>query len=203
VKRPPLVQPDELEEVVGLLREGLVAAIPTDTVYGLAAKLEAEAVDRIFAAKRRPAGLALPVLIGWSDQVELLTPGFGGPAARLAERFWPGALTLVVRARRPVGALVGGTGKTVGIRWPDHVLVEELCLALGPLAVTSANRHGEPPCSTGEEVRARFGADEVAIVVDGRAGGRPSTVVDCSGRHPACLREGAIGWDDIEGALAG
>ena len=198
---PPLVPVDDLEPIVDRLGEGLVVALPTDTVYGLAARLDAAAVDRIFAAKGRPDDLALPVLIGRLDQVAMLAPSFDGPAAALAERFWPGALTLVVRARRPVGALVGGSGATVGIRWPDHPLVEELCLALGPLVVTSANRHGEPPCASGEEVCARFG-DEVALVVDGHAGGRPSTVVDCSRRRPTCLREGAIGWDAIEAALA-
>lgn len=200
---PPLVRLDDLDEIVERLRDGLVVAVPTDTVYGLAGKLTADAVDRIFAAKGRPAGLALPVLISGLEQVDLLTPAFPHAAETLAGGFWPGALTLVVRARRPVGALVGGTGKTVGIRWPDDPLVEELCLALGPLAVTSANRHGEPPCTSGEEVCAHFGADEVAIVADGRAGGRPSTVVDCSGRRPVCLREGSIGWGAVEAALAG
>jgi L-threonylcarbamoyladenylate synthase len=202
VSQPTLVPVDDLDAIVERLGDGLVVALPTDTVYGLAARLEAGAVDRVFAAKGRPSDLALPVLIGGLDQVALLAPSFDGPARALAEGFWPGALTLVVRARKAVGALVGGTGATVGIRWPDHPLVEELCLALGPLVVTSANRHGEPPCASGPEVCSRFGDDEVALVVDGHAGGRPSTVVDCSRRRPRCLREGAIGWEDIDAALA-
>jgi L-threonylcarbamoyladenylate synthase len=202
VSAPPIVSVDDLAPIVERLEQGLVVALPTDTVYGFAARLEPDAVDRVFAAKGRPTDLALPVLIGRLDQLALLTPAFGPPASVLAGRFWPGALTLVVRARRRVGALVGGTGATVGIRWPDHPLVEELCLALGPLAVTSANRHAEVPCTSAEEVRARFGADEIALVVDGHAGNRPSTVVDCSGGHPGCLREGAIPWGEIEAALA-
>ncbi|HLJ07688.1 MAG TPA: Sua5/YciO/YrdC/YwlC family protein, partial [Acidimicrobiia bacterium] len=110
---PPTVPVDDLAPIVERLEQGLVVALPTDTVYGLAVRLEPDAVDRVFSAKGRPTDLALPVLIGRLDQVGLLTPSFGPPATVLAARFWPGALTLVVRARRRVGALVGGTGATV------------------------------------------------------------------------------------------
>jgi tRNA A37 threonylcarbamoyladenosine synthetase subunit TsaC/SUA5/YrdC len=108
----------------------------------------------------------------------------------------------VVRAKRAVGALVGGDKRTVGIRWPDHPLVEQLCLAVGPLAVTSANRHGRPPCTSAQAVLESFDADEVVAVVDGGAcDGIPSSIVDCSGQTTTCLREGAIAWSEIEALL--
>ncbi len=199
---PALVSADELSAVLERLTEGAVVAVPTDTVFGLAALLTPRSVARVFAAKGRPADLALPVLIGGRGQVGGIASSVPSAAAALAGRFWPGPLTLVVPARRRIGALVGGAGRSVGIRWPDHPLIEELCLSLGPLAVTSANRHGEPPCTSADEVRARFVAHEVAAVVEGRAAGVPSTVVDCTGRRPSCLREGAIGWAEIEATLS-
>ena len=200
--RPALLAADDLAPIVKALVEGSVVALPTDTVYGLAARLDCAPVDRIFAAKGRPSGAALPVLVGGREQVGLVAASFPASALAIAERLWPGPLTLVVRAKRAVGDLVGGDGKTVGIRWPDHPLVEQLCLDVGPLAVTSANRHGEPPCTSAAQVRAMFEASEVAAVLDGGdCDGTPSTVVDCSGRRPRCLREGAVPWSEIEALL--
>jgi L-threonylcarbamoyladenylate synthase len=197
-----LLPTDELAPILAVLRAGGVLGLPTDTVYGLAAQLDRASVDRLFAAKGRPANLALPVLVGALDQVDRVATTFPAAAVTLAERFWPGPLTIVVRSRRSIGQLVGGDGRTVGIRWPNHPLVEQLCLAMGPLAVTSANRHGEPPCTSAGRVRAAFGAVLVAAVVDGGdCSGEPSTVVDCAKRRPACVREGAISWSEITRAL--
>ena len=120
----------------------------------------------------------------------------------LAEAFWPGPLTLVVPAKRRVGRLVGGSGRTVGIRWPAAPLVEELCLAVGPLAVTSANRHGDPPATSSADLHRLFSRAEVAAVVAGTApGGTPSSVVDCAAARPICLREGALPWAELQAAL--
>jgi L-threonylcarbamoyladenylate synthase len=88
------------------------------------------------------------------------------------------------------------------LRLPDRQFVRRLCLAAGPLAVTSANPHGKPPCTTAEQVRRAFDVSEVALVVDGgTCDGAPSTVVDCTVTPPACLRAGAIGWSSIEESL--
>jgi L-threonylcarbamoyladenylate synthase len=200
--RPALVGVDDLAPILRALAEGSVVGLPTDTVYGLAARLDGAPVARIFAAKGRPQGTALPVLVGDREQVGLVAASFPKRAWAIAERLWPGPLTVVVRARRRVGELVGGDGRTVGIRWPDHPLVEQLCLEAGPLAVTSANRHGEPPCTSASAVLAAFGAGDVPLVVDGGdCDGAPSTVVDCSGQRPVCLREGAVAWSEIEALL--
>lgn len=200
--RPALFAPDDLAPIVDALVHGSVVGLPTDTVYGLAARLDRPAVDGLFSAKGRPPDLALPVIIGARDQVALVAASFPAAALALSERFWPGPLTLVVRAKRAVGALVGGDRRTVGLRWPDHPLVEQLCLAVGPLAVTSANRHGRPPCTSAQAVLESFDAGQVVAVVDGgTCDGTPSSVVDCSGRRPTCLREGAVAWPDIEAVL--
>jgi len=202
--RPALLATDDLETVVSALRNGAVVGLPTDTVYGLAVRLERAAIDRVLAAKGRPPALALPVLIGARAQVDQVASSFPSAAAVLGQRFWPGPLTLVVPAKRAIGKLVGGDGRTVGLRWPNHPLVEQLCLEVGPLAVTSANRHGESPSTTAGEVAALFSAEEVVAVVDGGvADGSPSSVVDCSRKRPRRIREGAVPWSAIEAALAG
>jgi tRNA threonylcarbamoyl adenosine modification protein (Sua5/YciO/YrdC/YwlC family) len=202
--RPTLLGAHDLETVASVLLDGGVVGLPTDTVYGLAVRLERSAIDRVLAAKGRPSSLALPVLVGVRAQLDAVASSFPPAAAVLAERFWPGPLTLVVPAKRAIGRLVGGDGRTVGLRWPDHPFVEQLCLEVGPLAVTSANRHGEPPSTTADEVAGAFLAKEVVAVVDGGvADSSPSSVVDCSRKRPTSVREGAVPWSAIESALAG
>jgi len=201
-ERPELLGPEGFDAASRALVQGAVVGVPTDTVYGLAVRLEAAAVDRVFSAKGRPSNLALPVLLAGLDQLSLVVASFPPIASALAARFWPGPLTLVVRARRGVGALLGGDGRTVGVRWPDQALTEELCRAVGPLAVTSANRHGEAPATTAQEVCQKFSASEVVLVVDGGpSAGVASSVVECTGRRPRCLREGALSWHLLESAL--
>jgi len=198
--------PDALGEAAQLLRAGAVVAVPTDTVYGLAVDpLAPGAVARVFALKDRPTEVPVPVLVASWDQVETVA-GVLGPAARgLAERYWPGPLTLVVPRRKGFAVDLGGgpSGRwTVGVRWPDHPVVRALCLVVGPLAVTSANRHGGPPATTAAEAVASFpSGDELAAVVDGGVcGGPPSTVVECRGPASRCLREGRIPWGEVRGA---
>lgn len=199
---PRLVDPADLDAVAAALVAGGVVGLPTDTVYGLGAALLGPATAKLFDVKGRPPGLALPVLVGERAQVDRVASSFPPVAVVLAERFWPGPLTLVVPARRAVGRLLGGDRRTVGVRWPASPFVEELCLRVGPLAVTSANRHGEPPATDARAVVAGFERSEVALVVDGTAeGGTPSSVVDCAARVPGCLREGALSWSELEEVL--
>jgi L-threonylcarbamoyladenylate synthase len=197
-----LGDPAALAAALAALAGGAVVAVPTDTVYGLAARVDRPAaVAAIFAAKGRPADLALPVLIGRWRQVRTVAGSWPRPASTVAARFWPGPLTVVVPAVAGLGELLG-SDETVGIRRPRHRGVEALCEAAGPLAVTSANRHGEPPCTTATAVAGQFGGDAVPLVIDGgRCAGVPSTVVDCTVTPPACLREGGIPWEWVEAAL--
>jgi L-threonylcarbamoyladenylate synthase len=187
------------------LRAGAVVAVPTDTVYGLAADLsQPQAVAQLFTLKERPAEVALPVLVDGLDQVSAVAGPLESRAEDLAERYWPGPLTLVVRRRRTFTTDLGGPSsarRTVGVRWPDHPVVRALCRELGPLAVTSANRHGAPPAVTAREVADRFAADDdLALILDGGlCDGTPSTVVECRGPALRCLREGAIPWAELLG----
>jgi L-threonylcarbamoyladenylate synthase len=182
-------------EAVDLLRAGLIVALPTDTVYGIAADLALpDAIERLFAAKRRPPEKAVAVLLADMDQAATL--GILGPAARaLGERFWPGGLTLVL-PMRPGAALprvLAAGSPTIGVRVPDHDAPRAIARAIGPLPTTSANVSGEPDARDAQEIATRLG-DAVALVIDGGPihGGPASTVVDCTQDLPVIRREGAI-----------
>ena len=203
----PRVQPDgpgARAEAVELLRAGLIVAVPTDTVYGIAADLSLpDAIERLFAAKGRPPERAVAVLL--ADAVQASVLGVMGPAASLlAERFWPGGLTLVLPVRseaRLPGVLAAGA-PTIGVRVPDHPAPRAIAAVLGPLPTTSANRSGEADARDAAEIAERLGS-AVALVLDGGPirGGPASTVVDCSVALPVVLRAGAIPPAEIAAAL--
>jgi len=195
------VNPSELDGLVEALAAGCVVAVPTDTVYGLAVDPQIPgAARRLFDVKGRPEQLALPVLI--ADAAGLAGLAEVTPIAeQLASRYWPGPLTLVVARRREVSFDLGGDPGTIGVRCPASSMVRELLRRTGPLAVTSANRHGESPLHTAE-VRERFGADVASVLDGGRCDGRPSTVVSVVGSDLQCLREGALPFAEITAASA-
>jgi len=199
----PVAGVREVARAAELLAAGEVIGLPTDTVYGVGARLDRPgAVEAIFELKGRPVDVALPVLIGRDADVDSVAAAWPRSAKMLAARYWPGPLTLVVPARPEIGALLGGTGDTVGVRAPKHRFVRNLCRTAGPLAVTSANRHGGEPCTTAEAVTEAFGGEGLALVVDGgRCDGEPSTVADCTTSPPTLLRQGALPWDWVLAAL--
>jgi L-threonylcarbamoyladenylate synthase len=194
----PVVPATELDEAAAALAAGHPIGIPTDTVYGLAALIgEPGATDRIFAAKARSRDMALPVLVAGVEQAEAIATALTACASTLMQRFWPGALTLVVPRDPDLQADLGDDEMTVGIRCPDHPVPLALCRRVGPLATTSANKHGEATPETAAGVAEVFG-DSVPLVLDaGRCSGSPSTVVDCTGVEPKLLREGRVAWADI------
>ena len=186
---------DARAEAIALLRAGAIVAIPTDTVYGIAADLALpDAIERLFAAKRRPPDKAVALLLADADQAGVL--GIVGPAARvLAARFWPGGMTLVL-PRRPDARLpdvLAAGAPTVGLRVPDHPAPRALAAELGPLPTTSANLSGQPDARDAAEIAALLGG-AVALVIDGGPirGGPASTVVDCTVERPVVRRVGAI-----------
>jgi L-threonylcarbamoyladenylate synthase len=191
-------------EAVLVLRAGGIVAVPTDTVYGIAADMALpDAIERLFAAKRRPPEKAVAVLLADAAQAE--TIGLLGPAARvLAERFWPGGLTLVLPVRSGVVLpdILAAGAPTIGVRVPNHPAPRELARVLGPLPTTSANVSGEPDARDAAEIAERLG-DAIALVLDGGPirGGPASTVVDCTVEPPVIRRVGAIPVPDIERAL--
>lgn len=196
----------EIEQALAALAGGKIIAMPTDTVYGLAAALDQpDAIDAIYAAKGRDAGKALPVLIDSSEQIRRYAGGNYKRASRLAEVFWPGALTIVLPATSEVPYGVHRGSGTVGLRMPDNAIALAIIAgAGGGLAVTSANLSGRSEARSADEVRKSLGG-LVSVVVDGgpATGGVPSTVVDLTGRELQVLRQGTITREDLERALSG
>jgi L-threonylcarbamoyladenylate synthase len=185
-------------EAARMIRDGLIVAYPTDTVYGLAVDpRNATAVDRLFALKGRPDTSALTLIAAEVDQVRMaarLTPA----AERLARAWWPGPLTIVVPADEVLAAAVLAGGRTVGVRVPDHAVAVALAREAGfCITATSANRSGEPAASAGDAVRAAFpGLD--ALVDGGPApGGAPSTIVAALAEDVTLIRAGAVAWERV------
>jgi L-threonylcarbamoyladenylate synthase len=195
--------PDAIAAAVEALKEGDILGVPTDTVYGLAADpWHTGAADRLFRVKGRPRSLELPVLVADAEQALTLVTGLPEAALRLMKNFWPGALTLVLPRRPEVNADLGDEDATIGVRCPAHPVPLALSRELGPIATTSANRHGEPPITSAEALAEALNA--VALVLDsGECAGVASTVVDATGESPRLLREGAISWREIESAGRG
>jgi L-threonylcarbamoyladenylate synthase len=194
----------EIDQVVAVLRRGGVAAIPTDTLYALAADATAPAaVARVFAIKGRGASQALPLFvdgIAMADTIALLTD-----AARvLAGRFWPGALTLVVRKRDEFESAALAGGDTVALRAPAHPIALAILRDLGrPITGTSANRSGGADPATAVDVRRQLGREIGYILDSGPCPvGLPSTIVDCAGAELRVLRPGAVSEQSIREALA-
>jgi L-threonylcarbamoyladenylate synthase len=186
---------DDLAAAARVLAAGGLVAFPTETFYGLGASaLDPAAVARVFQAKGRPGDKPLLVLVATLAMARALAREWPAAAARLADRHWPGPLTLVVAARADLpAALTAGTG-TVGVRLPGHPVARALVRAAGvPLTAPSANRHGAPPPRTAAEVVAGLGG-AVDLVLDAgpTAGGAPSTVLDVTGDRPRVLRPGAV-----------
>ncbi len=199
----PIVSPDRIDEIVRALCAGDVVAIPTDTVYGITAALDRpDVLRRLAELKGRAAEQPIALLI---DSVEAVARHLEDPdALDRVRRFWPGALTAIVRVRddsplpEPVVTADSEGSKTLGLRQPDDDLARAVIRGCGgALAVTSANRHGEPPATSAAAVTAAFGA--AMPVLDGgpRTGGVASTVVDLSVAPPRLLREGPVSAGEL------
>ncbi len=186
---------DAPPRAVRVLEEGRHVVFPTDTFYALGANAQDEsAVMRVFAAKHRPPAEPLPVFVADRDQWRALVIDLPDAAWRLADRFWPGALTIVCRRAPQVPPLLAGSGETIGIRQPALPSALALCGAVGGRIVgTSANRHGGPAPVTAIQVVLELGAEVDMILDGGRCPlARPSTVIDVT-RHPAMIvRAGAV-----------
>ena len=180
-----------------LLRDGRLVAFPTDTVYGIGCRAgDEEALGRLFAAKRRPVEKAVPWLVASLEDVARLGFRVDARSRQLADRFWPGALTMVVAAAQGEA--------TQAFRVPDHAVALALLAASGPLATSSANRSGEPETLDADDVAIAFAdADEPAAIIDGGRvpGGVASSVLDLAGPTPRLVREGALPRSEIEGVI--
>jgi tRNA threonylcarbamoyl adenosine modification protein (Sua5/YciO/YrdC/YwlC family) len=183
---------DALALATHALDDGELVVLPTDTLYALAADaLDEDAVARVFDAKGRGADQALPVCV--ADYGDVSHVAFQEPLAlRLADAFWPGALTLVLRAKPWLPDALTAHGSTVAVRAPANAFALDLARQFGPFTLTSANRSGQPAARDIEAAQRALG-DEVVLYVDGGAlPGTPSTLVDCTDGEARVLREGAV-----------
>lgn len=196
----------DIDRALEVLRNGGLVAIPTETVYGLAADASNEsAVRRIFAAKGRPADHPLIVHVADGSQLSSWAREVPPAAAVLADACWPGPLTLLVPKADHVLPVVTGGRDTVGVRVPAHPLTTELLVRFGGgLAAPSANRFGRVSPTTAQHVRADLG-DAVDHVLDGGPCpvGVESTIVDCTVDPPQVLRPGGIPTEQVEALLGG
>ena len=204
----PANDPHAIAEALKLIRAGELVAFPTDTVYGLGASaFSAPAIEQLFTVKGREAGKAIAVLLGNPGALSQVTSAMGPQAAKLAQRYWPGPLTLVVPIHPALPANLSPR-PTIGVRMPDHRSTLTLLNRSGPLAVTSANLSGGPNTTTAYQVLAQLGG-RIPLILDGgeTPGGLPSTVVDCTaensgaGGQPQILRPGPISMGQILEAL--
>jgi L-threonylcarbamoyladenylate synthase len=184
-----------LEYAVRLILEGEVLALPTDTFYCLAADpFNLKAVSEVYRIKRRPAGRPLPILVASLDQAADLTENPPALFFKLAEKFWPGQLMLVVAASRQIPLKVTGNTGKVGLRWPQAPLAVALIAAAArPLIGTSANLTSYPACASAQEVEDQMG-HAVPLILDGGAtkGDLASTVVELAGEGGRILRPGPV-----------
>jgi L-threonylcarbamoyladenylate synthase len=209
---PPTADPDEIAHAARLLRAGRLVAFPTETVYGLGANaLDAEAVARIYAVKRRPATSPLIVHVASIEMAQSLAAHWPEAAGRLARKFWPGPLTLVLEKQfnkqSPIPDIVTAGLPTVGLRMPAHPIALALIRAADvPVAAPSANRFTELSPTSADHVRRSLGSD-VDYILDGGPCqvGIESTVLSLSGTpagaQPILLRPGGIPRTEIESVL--
>lgn len=197
-------EPEIMAQAGAVVRAGGLVAFPTETVYGLGANaLDAVAVARIFAAKGRPPNNPLIVHLAHPDHVPLVAAAWPDVARRLAQRFWPGPLTLVLPKRDLVPDAVTAGGPTVAVRVPDHPVANALIRAAGvPLAAPSANRSARLSPTRAEHVLRGLGG-RIDLVLDGgaTAGGLESTVLDLTFSPPRLLRPGLIMPGEIEAVI--
>lgn len=193
-----------IEFAIALLTQGKLVAIPTDTVYGLAGNaLNESAVDKIYRVKERPKDKALIAMTSSLKKASLFLHSIPMDARKLAEKYWPGALTLVLDSNNNIPKSMIASGDTVGVRVPNHEMTIEILKTIDfPLAVTSANKSGLSSPVTAKEVNEQIG-DQIDYILDGGKSplGFESTIVGFNDENHVILRSGAISNEDISAAL--
>ncbi|MFY0652975.1 MAG: threonylcarbamoyl-AMP synthase [Cyclobacteriaceae bacterium] len=194
----------DIDYAASLLKQGKIIAIPTETVYGLAGNaLDHDVVKDIYEVKNRPFTLPMIAQVNRIRKVKELIKNVPVAAKILAQKYWPGALTLVLERADVVPDILVNGGDTVGVRISDHMMTLELLYKLDfPVAVPSANIHGEKSPTTAEEVNEQLG-DKIEYILDGGkcSVGLESTIVGFNGEEPIIFREGAISKEEILEAI--
>jgi L-threonylcarbamoyladenylate synthase len=197
--RDPDVRVAAIQTAAHSVSSGELVVLPTDTVYGLGADaFDAPAVAELLRVKGRGRDVPVPVLVGSWTTIDGLVAAVDSRTRDLIEAFWPGGLTLVVRHAPSLNWDLGDSDGTVAVRMPLHPVAIELLEKTGPMAVSSANRHGQPAAQTGVEAQAQLGEDVAVYLDDGPVtGGVASTIVDVTGPRPQILRLGAISAEQL------
>lgn len=192
-----------VDAAVAALQRGELVVLPTDTVYGLAADaFSPQAIARLLRAKGRGRDMPVPVLVGAWRTLDGLTDEVPERARSLVERYWPGPLTLVVRAARSLAWDLGDSRGTVAVRMPLHPVALAVLERTGPLGVSSANRTGHPPAADAADAERQLG-DAVTAYLEGGpvAAPVPSTIVDLTGERSRVLRAGALPPEELRELL--
>lgn len=193
-----------VQKATDAVRSGRLVVLPTDTLYGVGCDaFSTDAVADLLAAKGRGREMPPPVLVPDARTVDGLAIDVPAYARALIDAYWPGPLTVILRSQPSLHWDLGETNGTVAVRMPDDALALEVLGAIGPMAVSSANRTGYPAAKDLLDAATQLGA-AVQVYLDGGPvrGGLPSTIVDCTGDEPAVLREGALGAEEIEAVVA-
>jgi tRNA threonylcarbamoyl adenosine modification protein (Sua5/YciO/YrdC/YwlC family) len=193
---PKLPENELLDRAARAITDGQVVAIPTDTFYGLAVDPRNEAaVARLYRLKGRSTTSALTLIAADAEQA-MRAATFNQPARRLAERWWPGPLTIVAEALPVIPSTTLAGGRTAGVRVPDHVVARGIARAFGfCITATSANQSGQPPLTAASEVRRSLPDVDLLVDAGDTPGGAPSTIVDATARELRLVRAGAIPWE--------
>jgi tRNA threonylcarbamoyl adenosine modification protein (Sua5/YciO/YrdC/YwlC family) len=194
---------DGVARALRALRRGELVVLPTDTVYGIAADaFDPHAVTALLAAKGRERDMPVPVLVGSWRGLDGLAQHVTPAMRRLVEAFWPGPLTLIVRAAPSLSWDLGQTRGTVAVRMPLHPVTLEILTEMGPLAVSSANLTGQPPATDAASAQEQLG-ESVRFYLDAGSSGDPvaSTIVDLTGDVPQVRRAGALSLEDLQAVL--
>jgi len=186
---------DIIGKAMGMLNKGGIVAFPTETFYGLGVKFDIEAsLKRLYELKKRPEIKPMPLIIGNMEMLSMVASSVNDTAYKLMEKFWPGPLTIILKAKKSLSKyLTAGTGK-VAVRIPGESFALHLAREAGfPITATSANISGMLPAEDAETVKKYFG-DRIDLIIDGgkTPGGLPSTIADITGNDVKILREGAI-----------
>lgn len=194
----------DISKAASLLSEGKLVAIPTDTVYGLAANaLDSNAIKDIYSVKSRPMNMPILTMIDKVERVNLLSQELPSMAQPLVDKYWPGALTLILKANENLPEILLANGDTVGVRVPNHKMTLNLLSQIAtPLAVTSANISGQPSPTTAQEVNQQTG-DKIDYILDGGTCsiGIESTIVSFNENELKIIRQGAIHQKDLHQLL--
>ena len=195
---------DEIKASANVVSNGGIIIYPTDTLYGLGADiLNEESLLRIYDIKGRPNDMALPVLVSGWEMVRSISSEVNVIGEKLAARFWPGQLTLVIRANDNLSTILTGGRGTIAVRQPDHWIAQQIIEQVGnPIVGTSANLRGSPDLVEASDLVAELGDLVDSIITCGlKPFGVGSTVVDITGEQPKLLRETSISIEDIQSAL--